>query len=146
MILEVDEGKRRLSLGIKQCKDNPWQAFENDHNQGETIKGSIKSITDFGIFIGLDGGIDGLIHLSDISATESNEDAVKKYKKGDEVEAKILLLMLIKKEYLGIKQLSADYTEDVKEDTPSSKKDAKKAKSNADKNQKMLERPTLALF
>ena len=92
------------------------------------------SQSDFGIFIGLDGGIDGLIHLSDISATESNEDAVKKYKKGDEVEAKILAIDVDKERIsLGIKQLSADYTEDVKDDSSSSKKDAKKAKSSADK-------------
>ena len=140
MILEVDESKRRLSLGIKQCKENPWQAFENDHKQGETINGLIKSITDFGIFIGLNGGIDGLIHLSDISVSESNEDAVKKYKKGDEVEAKILAIDVDKERIsLGIKQLTAEYIEDDKDDkddkvdNSSSKKDAKKAKSTADK-------------
>jgi small subunit ribosomal protein S1 len=135
MILEVDESKRRLSLGIKQCKENPWQAFENDHKQGETIKGSIKSITDFGIFIGLDGGIDGLIHLSDISATASNEEAVKKYKKGDEVEAKILAIDVDKERIsLGIKQLSDDYTEEAIDDGSSSgKKETKKAKTSVEK-------------
>ncbi len=135
MILEVDESKRRLSLGIKQCKENPWQAFENDHKQGETIKGSIKSITDFGIFIGLDGGIDGLIHLSDISATESNEEAVKKYKKGDEVEAKILAIDVDKERIsLGIKQLSDDYSEEVIDDgSTSGKKETKKAKTSVEK-------------
>jgi len=122
MILEVDEEKRRLSLGVKQCKENPWLAFESDHKQGETIKGSIKSITDFGIFIGLDGGIDGLIHLSDISASEPNEEAVKKYKKGDEVEAKILAIDVEKERIsLGIKHLSPDYVEEKTEETTTKK-------------------------
>ena len=122
MILEVDEEKRRLSLGVKQCKENPWLAFESNHKQGETIKGSIKSITDFGIFIGLDGGIDGLIHLSDISATEPNEEAVKKYKKGDEVEAKILAIDVEKERIsLGIKHLSPDYVEEKTEETTTKK-------------------------
>src|SRR6056300_636468 len=122
MILEVDEERRRLSLGMKQCKENPWLAFESDHKQGETIKGSIKSITDFGIFIGLDGGIDGLIHLSDISATEPNEEAVKRYKKGDEVEAKILAIDVEKERIsLGIKHLSPDYVEEKTEETATKK-------------------------
>ena len=122
MILEVDEEKRRLSLGVKQCKENPWLAFESDHKQGETIKGSIKSITDFGIFIGLDGGIDGLIHLSDISATEPNEEAVKKYKKGDEIEAKILAIDVEKERIsLGIKHLSPEYVEEKTEETATKK-------------------------
>jgi len=81
MILEVDEDRRRLSLGMKQCQPNPWQEFADTHKKDDKVSGSIKSITDFGIFVGLDGGIDGLIHLSDISWTESGEDAVKNYKK-----------------------------------------------------------------
>ena len=128
MILEVDEDKRRLSLGIKQCKENPWLAFESDNKQGDTIKGSIKSITDFGIFIGLNGGIDGLIHLSDISVSESNEEAVKKYKKGDEVEAKILAIDVDKERIsLGIKQLSSDYVEEAKDETPKKSDDSSKS-------------------
>ncbi|MDC0423410.1 30S ribosomal protein S1 [Methylophilaceae bacterium] len=106
MILEVDEGRRRLSLGMKQCQANPWDEFATKHNKDEKISGSIKSITDFGIFIGLDGGIDGLIHLSDISWTESGEEAVKKFKKGDELEALIISIDVEKERIsLGIKQL-----------------------------------------
>jgi small subunit ribosomal protein S1 len=132
MILEVDEEKRRLSLGIKQCKENPWLAFENDNKQGDIIKGSIKSITDFGIFIGLPGAIDGLIHLSDISSTEPNEDAAKKYKKGDEVESKILAIDVSKERIsLGIKQLDENYTESTPEESGSNKTESSnKAKPN----------------
>lgn len=90
MVLEVDEERRRISLGIKQCRANPWQEFSEKHSKGEKIKGKIRSITDFGIFVGLDGDIDGLIHLSDISWTEPGDQAVRKYSKGEEVEAVIL--------------------------------------------------------
>ncbi len=90
MVLEVDEDRRRISLGIKQCKANPWQEFSEKHQKGEKIKGKIRSITDFGIFVGLEGDIDGLIHLSDISWNEPGDQAVRKYSKGEEVEAVIL--------------------------------------------------------
>ena len=89
MILEIDEDRRRLSLGMKQCKDNPWDIFANSNNKDDKIKGNIKSITDFGVFIGLSGDIDGLIHLSDI-AWSDQEAALKNYKRGDEVESIIL--------------------------------------------------------
>lgn len=90
MVLEVDEDRRRISLGIKQCKANPWQEFSEKHQKGEKIKGKIRSITDFGIFVGLEGEIDGLIHLSDISWNEPGDQAVRKYSKGEEIEAVIL--------------------------------------------------------
>lgn len=90
MVLEVDEDRRRISLGIKQCKANPWQEFAEKHQKGEKVKGKIRSITDFGIFVGLEGDIDGLIHLSDISWNEPGDQAVRKYSKGEEVEAVIL--------------------------------------------------------
>ena len=107
MILEIDEDRRRLSLGMKQCQTNPWNEFSTKHNKDDKISGSIKSITDFGIFIGLDGGIDGLIHLSDISWAESGEEAVQKYKKGDEIEALIISIDVEKERIsLGIKQLT----------------------------------------
>lgn len=92
MVLEVDEERRRISLGIKQCKANPWQEFAEKHQKNEKIKGKIRSITDFGIFVGLEGDIDGLIHLSDISWTESGDQAVRKYSKGEEIEAIILAI------------------------------------------------------
>lgn len=81
MILEIDEGRRRISLGMKQCQANPWEEFAANHNKGDKISGAVKSITDFGVFVGLPGGIDGLVHLSDLSWTESGEEAVRKYKK-----------------------------------------------------------------
>ncbi|MBI5448598.1 MAG: 30S ribosomal protein S1 [Gammaproteobacteria bacterium] len=109
MILEIDEERRRISLGVKQCIANPWEAFSAIHNKNDKISGKIKSITDFGIFIGLDGGIDGLVHLSDISWTESGEEAVRKYKKGDEVEAVVLAVDPERERIsLGIKQLAQD--------------------------------------
>ena len=109
MILEIDESRRRLSLGMKQCKPNPWEDFAADHKNDEKITGDIKSITDFGMFIGLEGGIDGLIHLSDISWTETSEEAVKKYKKGDTVESLIISIDVDKERIsLGIKQLTDD--------------------------------------
>lgn len=108
-VLEIDQDRRRISLGIKQTQDNPWLKFAGEHEIGQMIKGPIKSITDFGIFVGLTGEIDGLIHLSDISWNETGEEAVRKYKKGDEVEAKILAMDSDRERIsLGIKQLSSD--------------------------------------
>ena len=93
MVLEIDEERRRISLGIKQCKSNPWAEFSATFNRGDKVSGQIKSITDFGIFIGLDGGIDGLVHLSDISWDVPGEEAVRNYKKGQEIEAVVLRSM-----------------------------------------------------
>ncbi|QLB21487.1 30S ribosomal protein S1 [Vespertiliibacter pulmonis] len=109
MVLEVDEERRRISLGLKQCKPNPWDHFAETHSKNDKVKGKIKSITDFGIFIGLEGGIDGLVHLSDISWNMSGEEAVRNYKKGDEVEAVVLQVDAVKERIsLGIKQLDSD--------------------------------------
>lgn len=109
MVLEVDEERRRISLGLKQCKANPWEYFAETHNKNDKVKGKIKSITDFGIFIGLEGGIDGLVHLSDISWNMAGEEAVRNYKKGDEVEAVVLQVDAVKERIsLGIKQLESD--------------------------------------
>ncbi len=109
MVLDIDEERRRISLGIKQCQPNPWKEFSEHHEKDEVVKGSIKSITDFGIFIGLEGGIDGLVHLSDISWKESGEEAVRRYKKGQEVEAIILAIDPERERIsLGIKQLEHD--------------------------------------
>ena len=106
MILDIDPERRRISLGIKQCQENPWKKFMNSHEAGDKIVGMIKSITDFGVFIGLDDGIDGLVHLSDLSWDDSGEEAVKNYKKGDEIEA-LLLSGDVERERisLGVKQL-----------------------------------------
>ena len=116
MILDIDEERRRISLGIKQCQQNPWDAFGEKNAKGDKIKGTIKSITDFGIFIGLDGNIDGLVHLSDISWNEPGEEAVRAYNKGDELETVILSIDPVRERIsLGIKQLESDpfseYTE-----------------------------------
>lgn len=109
MVLDIDEERRRISLGLKQCKASPWDAFASTHNKGDKIVGKIKSITDFGIFIGLDGGIDGLVHLSDISWNVAGEEAVQSYKKGDELEAVVLSVDPERERIsLGIKQLNAD--------------------------------------
>jgi small subunit ribosomal protein S1 len=109
MVLDIDEDKRRISLGMKQCKTNPWEEFSRNHNKGDKISGAIKSITDFGVFIGLDGGIDGLVHLSDISWQETGEEAVKKFKKGDEIDTVVLAIDVEKERIsLGIKQISGD--------------------------------------
>ncbi|GAB1662761.1 30S ribosomal protein S1 [Mannheimia haemolytica] len=109
MVLEVDEERRRISLGLKQCKANPWEQFAATHSKNDKVSGKIKSITDFGIFIGLEGGIDGLVHLSDISWNVSGEEAVRNYKKGDEVEAVVLQVDAVKERIsLGIKQLESD--------------------------------------
>ena len=109
MVLEVDEERRRISLGIKQTRANPWEEFAKAHEKGEKVSGTIKSITDFGIFIGLNGGIDGLVHLSDISWNEQGEEAIRRYKKGDTVEAVILSVDAEGNRIsLGIKQLNSD--------------------------------------
>ena len=109
MILEIDEDRRRISLGMKQCQANPWEEFAANHNKGDKISGAVKSITDFGVFVGLPGNIDGLVHLSDLSWTESGEEAVRKYKKGEEVEAVVLAIDVDKEPIsLGIKQLEGD--------------------------------------
>ena len=109
MVLEVDEERRRISLGIKQTRANPWEEFAKSHEKGEIVSGTIKSITDFGIFIGLSGGIDGLVHLSDISWNEQGEEAIRRYKKGDTVEAVILSVDAEGNRIsLGIKQLNSD--------------------------------------
>jgi len=109
VILDIDEERRRISLGMKQCTGNPWEEFSATHNKGDKVSGKIKSITDFGIFIGLEGGIDGLIHLSDISWETSGEDAIHNYKKGDELEAVVLAVDPERERIsLGVKQLDQD--------------------------------------
>ncbi len=109
MVLEIDEDRRRISLGIKQCKSNPWAEFAAGFNRSDKVKGQIKSITDFGIFIGLDGGIDGLVHLSDIAWDSDGEDAVRNYQKGQEIEAVVLAIDPERERIsLGIKQLDGD--------------------------------------
>ena len=109
MVLEIDEDRRRISLGMKQCKPNPWDDFAIAHKKGDRVKGQIKSITDFGVFIGLPGNIDGLVHLSDLSWNEPGEDAVRKFKKGDEVEAMVLAIDVERERIsLGIKQMAGD--------------------------------------
>ncbi|HKT33062.1 MAG TPA: 30S ribosomal protein S1 [Gammaproteobacteria bacterium] len=109
MVLEIDEERRRISLGMKQCKPNPWEEFAANHNKGDRIRGKIKSITDFGIFVGLEGGIDGLVHLSDIAWDTPGEEAVRNYKKSDEVEAVVLAVDAQRERIsLGIKQLQKD--------------------------------------
>jgi small subunit ribosomal protein S1 len=109
MVLEIDEDKRRISLGMKQCRANPWQEFAQDTKRGDRVKGPIKSITDFGVFVGLAAGIDGLVHLSDLSWNETGEAAVRNFKKGQEVEALVLAVDVERERIsLGIKQLDAD--------------------------------------
>ena len=109
MVLDIDEERRRISLGIKQCKANPWKEFGDNFNRGDKVAGQIKSITDFGIFIGLPGGIDGLVHLSDISWDVPGEEAVRNYQKGQEVEAMVLSIDPERERIsLGVKQLAKD--------------------------------------
>jgi len=109
MVLEIDEDRRRISLGMKQCKPNPWEEFSDNHRKGDKVRGTIKSITDFGVFIGLPGGIDGLVHLSDLSWHKPGEEAVREFKKGDEVEAMVLAIDTERERIsLGIKQLEGD--------------------------------------
>jgi small subunit ribosomal protein S1 len=109
MILEIDEDRRRISLGMKQCMPNPWEEFSMNHKKGDRVKGQIKSITDFGVFVGLPGGIDGLVHLSDLSWNAAGETAVRDFKKGQEVEAVVLAIDVERERIsLGIKQLEGD--------------------------------------
>jgi len=109
MVLEIDEERRRISLGMKQCKPNPWDDFALTHKKGDKVRGAIKSITDFGVFIGLAGNIDGLVHLSDLSWTESAEEAVRNFKKGDELDAVVLAIDVERERVsLGVKQLEGD--------------------------------------
>jgi small subunit ribosomal protein S1 len=109
MVLEIDEDKRRISLGMKQCRANPWQEFAQNTKRGDRVKGPIKSITDFGVFVGLAAGIDGLVHLSDLSWNEPGDVAVRNYKKGQDVEALVLAVDVDRERIsLGIKQLDSD--------------------------------------
>jgi small subunit ribosomal protein S1 len=109
MILEIDEDRRRISLGMKQCMPNPWEEFAMNHKKGDKVKGVIKSITDFGVFIGLPGNIDGLVHLSDLSWNSTGEEAVKALKKGEELETVVLSIDVERERIsLGIKQLEGD--------------------------------------
>jgi small subunit ribosomal protein S1 len=109
MVLEIDEERRRISLGMKQCQANPWEEFAQNHHKADRVKGVIKSITDFGIFIGLPGNIDGLIHLSDLSWNEPGETVVRNYQKGQEIEAVVLSIEPERERIgLGIKQLEQD--------------------------------------
>ena len=109
MVLEIDEERRRISLGMKQCMPNPWEEFAMNHKKGDRVKGQIKSITDFGMFIGLPGGIDGLVHLSDLSWSQPGEEAVRNYKKGEEIEAVVLSIDVERERIsLGMKQLEGD--------------------------------------
>jgi small subunit ribosomal protein S1 len=109
MVLEIDEDRRRISLGMKQCLPNPWEEFSMNCKKGDKVKGQIKSITDFGVFIGLAGNIDGLVHLSDLSWNMPGEEAVRNYKKGDETEAMVLAIDVERERIsLGIKQLDGD--------------------------------------
>jgi small subunit ribosomal protein S1 len=109
MVLDIDEERRRISLGVKQCQPNPWDEFAATHNKGDRVVGKIKSITDFGIFVGLEGNIDGLVHLSDISWSQPGEEAVRNYKKGDEIETVVLAVDPERERIsLGIKQLEKD--------------------------------------
>ena len=109
MVLDIDEERRRISLGMKQCRQNPWEEFAINFKRGDKVRGAIKSITDFGVFVGLPGGIDGLVHLSDLSWSESGEEAVRNFKKGDEIDAVVLAIDTDKERIsLGVKQLEGD--------------------------------------
>jgi small subunit ribosomal protein S1 len=109
VILDIDQERRRISLGMKQCQPNPWEEFAAMYNKGDKVTGTIKSITDFGIFIGLEGGIDGLVHLSDVSWSDDTEEAVRKFQKGDEIETTVLAVDAERERIsLGIKQLEKD--------------------------------------
>jgi small subunit ribosomal protein S1 len=119
MVLEIDPERRRISLGMKQCASNPWAEFATTHNKGDKVVAKVKSITDFGLFLGLDGNIDGLVHLSDISWAESGEQAISTYKKGQEVEAVILAVDAERERIsLGIKQLQSDNYSDYLTQNP----------------------------
>ena len=119
MVLEIDIEKRRISLGMKQCVENPWQKFAENHSLGDKVKGEVSSLTDFGMFLSLDGGIDGLIHLSDLSWSEPEQEAVKNYSKGQSVEAVILAMDAHKERIsMGIKQLTEDFFETYVKNNP----------------------------
>jgi small subunit ribosomal protein S1 len=135
MILEIDEERRRLSLGMKQCKANPWDDFSATHAKGDKVSGQIKSITDFGVFIGLPGGIDGLVHLSDLSWTQTGEEAIRNFKKGDELQAVILAIDVEKERIsLGVKQLTEDPSgaSSASTEEKTAKPKAKSAKTKAE--------------
>ncbi len=122
MILDIDEERRRISLGMKQCQANPWDAFAATHQKGDKVSGQIKSITDFGVFIGLEGGIDGLIHLSDLSWNEPGEEAVRQFKKGEEIEAVVIAIDPERERIsLGLKQLESDPIGQYSNDTQKGK-------------------------
>ena len=130
MVLEIDIEKRRISLGMKQCVENPWTVFADNHSLDDKVEGEVSSLTDFGMFVSLDGGIDGLIHLSDLSWTEKEEEAVKNYKKGQKVEAVILAMDAHKERIsLGIKQLTEDSFEDFVKEHPKGTKLSAKVES-----------------
>ena len=119
MVLEIDIEKRRISLGMKQCVENPWLKFADNNSLGDKVKGEVSSLTDFGMFVSLNGGIDGLIHLSDLSWTESEQEAVKNYSKGQSIEAVILAMDAHKERIsMGIKQLTEDFFETFVADNP----------------------------
>lgn len=119
MILDIDEDRRRVSLGIKQCRENPWEAFDRTHSVGDKVSGTIKSITDFGIFVGLDGHVDGLVHLSDMSWTESGDVVVRRFSKGEQVDAVVLAIDVDRERIgLGIKQLDSDVLGDYTKANP----------------------------
>tara|TARA_X000000368_G_scaffold138806_1_gene109132 strand:- start:539 stop:2227 length:1689 start_codon:yes stop_codon:yes gene_type:complete len=130
MVLEIDIEKRRISLGMKQCVENPWTVFADNHSLDDKVEGEVSSLTDFGMFVSLDGGIDGLIHLSDLSWTEKEEEAVKNYKKGQKVEAVILAMDAHKERIsLGIKQLTEDSFETFAKEHPKGTKLSAKVES-----------------
>lgn len=130
MILEIDEARRRLSLGMKQCQTNPWDDFSATHAKGDKVSGQIKSITDFGVFIGLPGGIDGLVHLSDLSWAQSGEEAIRNFKKGDELQTIILAIDVEKERIsLGVKQLTPDPSGATSKEKSEAKPKAKAAKT-----------------
>tara|TARA_Y100000816_G_scaffold206346_1_gene152383 strand:- start:2538 stop:4202 length:1665 start_codon:yes stop_codon:yes gene_type:complete len=135
MVLEIDIEKRRISLGMKQCVENPWLVFSDNHSLGDKVEGEVSSLTDFGMFVGLDGGIDGLIHLSDLSWTEKEEEAAKNYKKGQKVEAVILAMDAHKERIsLGIKQLTEDHFETFAKENPKGTKLVAKVLSIAEES------------
>ncbi|MDG1820446.1 MAG: 30S ribosomal protein S1, partial [Methylophilaceae bacterium] len=132
MILEIDEDRRRLSLGMKQCKPNPWDDFAATHAKGDNVSGQIKSITDFGVFIGLPGNIDGLVHLSDLSWSQTGEEAIRNFKKGDELQAVILAIDVEKERIsLGVKQLTEEPSDAVVTADNTAAKPKAKAKATA---------------
>jgi small subunit ribosomal protein S1 len=116
-VLDIDQNKHRISLGMKQCIDNPWSSFAGGHNEGDIVEGEVRNITDFGLFVGLKGDIDGLVHHSDISWTEPGEEAIKAFKKGDKLQARILVIDIEKERIsLGIKQLTENPSGDTTAD------------------------------